>query len=148
VANDVAPERSFLLMAPSASGGTVTGDAIAGWPLGKLQLAVLSACRTASGAVSRGEGVLGLVRPFLAAGVPAVVGASWDVDDHATRVAITEFHAFYAATRDAPASLRRAQLKLKASPDPRLRDPGAWGAFIVMSGFPPRPSGVTAHGIS
>jgi CHAT domain-containing protein/tetratricopeptide (TPR) repeat protein len=148
VANDVAPERSFLLMAPSASGGTVTGDAIAGWPLGKLQLAVLSACRTASGAVSRGEGVLGLVRPFLAAGVPAVVGASWDVDDHATRVAITEFHACYAATRDAPASLRRAQLKLKASPDPRLRDPGAWGAFIVMSGFPPRPSGVTAHGIS
>ena len=141
VANDVAPERSFLLMAPSASGAvTVTGDEISRWPLGNLRLAVLSACRTASGAVSRGEGILGLARPFLAAGVPAVVGAAWDVDDYATRAMVAEFHAAYAATGDAPASLRRAQLKLKASSDPRLRDPGAWGAFVVMSGF--------AHGIS
>jgi CHAT domain-containing protein len=137
VANETFPERSFLLLAssPARTDGRVTSADISRWPLQNLRLAVLSGCRTASGQSYRGEGIVGLVRPFMRAGVPSVVGASWDVDDYATRMLLSAFHETYARTLDAPSALRAAQLALKSSDDARLRDPGAWGGFVAISGY-------------
>jgi CHAT domain-containing protein len=45
------------------------------------QLVVLSACRTAEGAVLAGEGPMSLARSFLAAGAHAVVGSLWPLWD-------------------------------------------------------------------
>lgn len=95
-----------------------------------VRLVVLSACSTA-----RAEDVPDLVatlaRPFLAAGVPAFVGGRWPVEDRATTELFTAFHRSFAGGYDPASSLRRAQLELLGSDDPRLRHPRSWAAFTV-----------------
>jgi hypothetical protein len=48
------------------------------------QLAVLSACETGLGTLSRGDELVELQRAFLYAGTPAVVTTLWKVDDRAS----------------------------------------------------------------
>jgi CHAT domain-containing protein len=107
-------------------------------PFRTTRLVVLSACSTASGAVSRGEGVVGVARPFLGAGVPQVIASLWDVDDHATERLFVAFHRDLAKTRDPVGALRRAQVEMLRSSDPALRTPSAWGAFVVFGTLMPR----------
>jgi CHAT domain-containing protein/tetratricopeptide (TPR) repeat protein len=107
--DDVNPDRSAVLLAGGASGedGLLQAREIADLPL-QGRIVVLSACRSATGTVLAGEGVLGLSRSFLEAGARTVVGTLWAIrDDHAA----VFFEAFYAslarghsvgtATRDA-----------------------------------------------
>ncbi|MEM9772036.1 MAG: CHAT domain-containing protein, partial [Cyanobacteria bacterium P01_D01_bin.73] len=91
------------------------------------QLAVLSACDTNSGEVS-GEGVLGLARAFLKAGVPTVVASSWKVPDRETQILMEEFYDQLLAGKTYAEALRAAQLKVRAdSPNPFN-----WAAFSVI----------------
>jgi CHAT domain-containing protein len=61
---------------------------VAAYELYKLKLGadlvVLSACQTALGEEIRGEGLVGLTRPFMYAGVPRIVASLWQVPDRAT----------------------------------------------------------------
>ena len=98
------------------------------------RLVVLAACRTAAGPIRKGEGAIGLARPFLARGVASVVGTLWDIDDHASQ---NIFKFFYAALRDGmtpAAALRAAQVALIRDADSRLRFPDAWAGFVVTGG--------------
>src|SRR5262249_35433356 len=83
ISNTDYPDRSRLLFAADADGASVSlfGHELAGRRFHRTQVLVLAACRTSGGRVRRGEGVLSLARPFLAAGVPTVVASLWDVDD-------------------------------------------------------------------
>jgi CHAT domain-containing protein len=135
VANESFPWRSQLLLAPrpGAPDGAASLEALRAVDFSSLRLVVLSACRTASGPIARGEGVISLVRPFLEQQVPAVVGTLWDVDDAAARAVMTRFHAAYARSRDPIGALQEAQRTLMAGSDPALRSPRSWGAFIVTA---------------
>lgn len=55
-------------------------------------LVVLSACDTANGDVSDGEGLIGLTWAFLGAGAMDVVASRWTVDDGKTPELMKEFH--------------------------------------------------------
>src|SRR6185295_18436753 len=55
-------------------------------------LVVLSGCRTALGKEVRGEGLMGLTRGFLYAGVPRVVATLWKVQDRPTSELMTHFY--------------------------------------------------------
>ena len=102
------------------------------------RLVVLSACSSAAGPVALGEGVLGLGRAFLAAGVPVVVASLWPVDDRPTRVLLEHFHTALAENDSDPArALRAAQRTLRKQSDPLLASPSAWSAFVVMGGTGP-----------
>ena len=91
------------------------------------QIAVLSACNTNSGEVT-GEGVLGLARAFLKAGVPAVVASLWQVPDQSTQLLMEAFYQELLKGETYADALRTAQLKGRAqSPTPR---DGA--AFMVI----------------
>lgn len=55
-------------------------------------LVILSACDTANGDVSAGEGLIGLTWAFLHAGATDVVASQWKVDDGKTPELMKEFH--------------------------------------------------------
>jgi CHAT domain-containing protein/tetratricopeptide (TPR) repeat protein len=93
-------------------------------------LAVLSGCSTALGEEISGEGLVGLARGFLYAGVPRVLASLWQVEDEATRRLMASFYRAYFAGRPAAAALAAAQAELRA--DPSYADPYHWGAFVLI----------------
>ncbi len=94
------------------------------------ELAVLSACDTGLGKDIRGEGLVGLTRGFMYAGVPRVVATMWKVDDFATSLLMESFyrHMFKEGLSPA-AALRRAQLEMMGQG--RWNNPFYWGAFML-----------------
>ncbi len=129
------PELAGLILAPS---GTTDGLLMArqlSWKTApRTRLVVLAACRSVAGPYEDGEGVLSLARPFLLAGIPAVIGALWDVDDDASRELMVKVHRRVARGTAPARALQEAQLEMAASSDSRFRDPRNWGAFVTIGG--------------
>jgi CHAT domain-containing protein len=98
----------------------------------RTRVVVLAACSTAAGAVSRGEGVVGVARPFLAGGVPVVIASQWDVDDRATEQLTLAFHRALAKSGNPVAALNAAQLSMLRSGDAIHALPESWGAFVAI----------------
>jgi CHAT domain-containing protein len=131
VANPDAPFRSLLLLAPSAddSGVLMAEDILARLRIDKTRLIVLSACSSAGGVPIGPEGLAPLVRPFIAAGVPAVVGSLWRVKDiPPSAELLIAFHQHFHDGEDAEEALRQAQLQIKKDyPSPLI-----WAPFQVI----------------
>jgi CHAT domain-containing protein len=141
IANEARPELSRLLMAgPDEGARSLFARDISALRLDATELVVLGACRTSIGRIRRGEGVFNLARPFLAAGVPAVVASLWDVDDRASRTLLVAFHRALRRTGDVAGALRIAQLEMMGAADPRLQAPAAWAAFVVIGGRTAHPA--------
>ena len=92
-------------------------------------LVVLSACQTALGKEIRGEGIVGLTRGFMHAGVPRVVASLWKVDDRATAELMRRFYEGMLGPRRLPpaAALRAAQVEMAES--------ATWGRPYYWAGF-------------
>jgi CHAT domain-containing protein/Tfp pilus assembly protein PilF len=94
-------------------------------------LVVLSACQSALGKEFRGEGLVGLARAFMYAGVPRVIGSLWEVSDRATAELMKAFYAGMLQRHLRPAAaLRAAQLELAR--DPRWSSPYYWAGFVLQ----------------
>src|SRR6185295_10781829 len=94
-------------------------------------LVVLSGCRTALGKEVPGEGLMGLTRGFLYAGVPRVVASLWRVQDRATAKLMAGFYrALWQEHLPAAAALREAQRSLRR--DPRYSSPYSWAGFVLQ----------------
>lgn len=90
------------------------------------ELAVLSACDTGRGRIS-GDGVIGLTRGFVTAGVPTVVVSLWPVSDQATAVLMGNYYEAMAAGGTKAGALRDAILETKKEfPAPNL-----WAPFVL-----------------
>jgi CHAT domain-containing protein len=123
---------AFALSAPASSpadDGMLEAREIASMPL-DADLAVLSACSTASGRISPGEGPLGMCWAFLAAGCRAVVASQWDAESTTTADLMVAFHRRLAAGDPPPTALRAAQRGLLQR-DPSLH-PLYWAPFVVV----------------
>lgn len=103
-----------------------------GIKLSRTRLVVLSACQSGLGQFYRGEGIVSLVRPLLAAGVPTVVASLWPVDSKATSDLMIEFHKQrkLIGGMQAAEALRRAQLELART----YEHPFYWAPFIAVGG--------------
>jgi len=142
VADDKSPLLSKLLLSPGrnemhhASGAYITAADIYRMKLTRTRLVVLSACQTGVEKTYRGEGAIGLARPFIAAGVPLVVATLWPVESDATANLMISFHKHrrqdHVSTVEA---LRRAQLEAlhegRASQNMNYQ----WAAFITVGGY-------------
>jgi CHAT domain-containing protein/tetratricopeptide (TPR) repeat protein len=94
-------------------------------------LVVLSACQTGTGKEVRGEGLMGLTRGFLSAGVPRVVASLWKVEDRTTAELMSRFYsALWVQGLPPAAALREAQRSLRR--DPRYRSPHSWAGFVLQ----------------
>lgn len=132
VANPDVPSRSFFLLAPT---GEDTGIVDAERLLRDLQLtqtrlAVFSACSSAGGTPVGPEGLAPLVRPFVAAGVPGVLGTLWNVSDSvATEDLLLRFHQHYRDSRSADKALQLAQQEMIVHPSKAHHAAWGWSAF-------------------
>ncbi len=95
----------------------------------KADLVFLSACQTGKGALRR-EGVIGLSRAFLGAGVPSVIATHWGISDHTTQEIVQDFYTNFLESKMSKAeALRQTMLKQrKAHPD----KPYLWGGFFLV----------------
>jgi CHAT domain-containing protein len=104
---------------PRAPPGVLTGQDVEGLDLRGCEVAVLSACQTALGDLTRSQGVLGLQRSFHAAGVKTMVTSLWSVHDAATLVLMEEFYSrLWGKGRPSRLeALRQAQLAILRHPE-------------------------------
>jgi CHAT domain-containing protein len=114
--------------------GVLYSGEILGRRLARTRLVVLASCATAAGQVSRTEGIESITRPFLAAGVPAVIASLWSVDDDTTAQLFDRFYRNLAVQPDPVEALRAAQLDALANGSERLRQPSCWAAFELIGG--------------
>ncbi|MBE9234384.1 CHAT domain-containing protein [Cuspidothrix issatschenkoi LEGE 03284] len=93
----------------------------------QVPLAVLSACNTGAGEITS-EGVLGLARPFLIAGIPSVVASLWSVPDTPTKDLMIQFYENLKTNPDKARALRQAMIAtMKQHPDPV-----SWAGFSLI----------------
>jgi CHAT domain-containing protein/predicted negative regulator of RcsB-dependent stress response len=94
-------------------------------------LVVLSACQTALGKETRGEGLIGLTRGFMYAGVPRVVATLWRINDRTTAEFMRYFYEALLNQRDSPSkALRTAQIRMWQANKSAI--PHYWSAFILQ----------------
>jgi CHAT domain-containing protein len=110
VVNREVPSLSRLLLGKTLQDSLFAQD-VAGRHLDNLRVVVLATCEGAAGRVLRGEGVLNLARPFLAAGVKTVVAALWPVPDTSARPVFIMLHRALAEGLAPSAALQRAQVE-------------------------------------
>ncbi|NET61314.1 MAG: CHAT domain-containing protein, partial [Symploca sp. SIO2E6] len=91
------------------------------------ELVVLSACNTGGGDIV-GDGVVGLSRAFIIAGVPSVIVSLWSVPDAPTAELMTEFYRQLQQNPNKAQALRNAMLLTKQK-HPRPLD---WAAFTLV----------------
>lgn len=98
-------------------------------------LVVLSACETALGAQIKGEGIIGLTRGFMYAGVPRVVATLWKVGDLPSSEMMKRFYAGMLGTKklSPAAALRQAQLSLWKNKNWQF--PYYWAAYILQGEY-------------
>jgi CHAT domain-containing protein len=129
------PSLSSLAVAPSAVQadlGVLSAQELSGRSFRKLRLVVLSACTSVGPQSARFSGLVGLARPFLEAGVKAVVGTLWPVDDRETGDLL---RSFYGRVGRLPAAvaLRRTQLQqIVDHPADAWRNMFLWANFVYL----------------
>lgn len=132
-------ESAMVLAAPEsvAVGGEENG-LLQAWELFdrvRLQadLVVLSACETASGRDSGGEGLLGMARAFRYAGGREIVASLWPVSDEGTVFLMARLYENLAIGATTEEALRRAQLDLLRGRGPAgSTDAFHWAPFVLF----------------
>lgn len=133
VVDERSPLRSqFLLARPDS----LFARDIYNLKLSRPRLAVLSACRTGVERYYNGEGMIGMARTFLAAGVPVVVATQWPVDTTPTTDLMTKFHE-YRSIRKVPTveALRLAQTEIVNDKSNQNSHPYYWAPFVTIGGY-------------
>ncbi|MGF1492144.1 MAG: CHAT domain-containing protein [Microcoleaceae cyanobacterium] len=123
----LAPDSSAITPEEVQPGdGLLTSREILNMPL-RAELVVLSACNTGLGDIT-GDGVVGLSRAFISAGVPSVVVSLWPVADDSTSELMQSFYRNLQQNPDKAVALRQAMLEtMKTHPQP-----GDWAAFTLI----------------
>ena len=119
-----------IALGPSGTGELNDGLLSAGELLQmdlNAELVVLSACKTGQGDITS-DGVIGLSRSLVAAGVPSIVVSLWSVPDAPTAELMMRFYQYLDGTDDKAQALRQAMLDTMAEhPNPRN-----WAAFTLI----------------
>ncbi len=128
VVDDATAGRAGVLLAPDgADDGVLETREIAALDLTGATV-VLASCRSASGQVLRGEGVVGLARAFFQAGAQAVVASLWPLRDEEAQVLFASFYRHLGEGRTLTAALRAAQAERIAAGAPAA----AWAGLVVL----------------
>lgn len=111
--------------------------------LAKTNLVVLSACETAGGINSAGEGLLSLSRAFLYAGSDGIVSTLWKTEDHVTAWIMQRFHDYLEKGYPSEKALRQAKLDFlnNSDFDAHFKTPNYWSNFMYAGYVTQEPTG-------
>jgi len=109
--------------------GVLTALEVLDLDLEGTELVTLSACETAVGEISVGEGVYSLNRVFQEAGAKAVLSTLWSISDEGTNQFMQKFYHRFLNKQSAQQALRETQEEFKNSE--QWNDPFYWAAFVV-----------------
>ena len=95
-------------------------------------LVVLSACETARGTVSQGEGMIGLAWAFQVAGSPSLIVSQWKVESASAMELMVGFHRNWIASgyRSKASALREAMLEVLRKPE--FSHPFYWASHVLV----------------
>jgi len=138
--NDASPMYSGILLAKGKADSNQDG-VLEAWEILQLELnadlVVLSACETARGRVSAGEGVIGLTWAFFVAGVPSAVVSQWKVESESTSKLMVDFHRNLKNERPEPTpafatakALQAAELRVLHTA--QYAHPFYWAPFVLV----------------
>ncbi len=101
----------------------------------QADLAVLSACETANGRISPGEGVIGMSWAFFVAGTRSMLVSQWKVNSSSTSKLMVNFYKelgskLSASKPNKALALQEASMKLMK--DQRYGHPFYWASFVVV----------------
>ena len=118
-----------IALAPTTTeDGLLTAGEIVEMDL-QADLAILSACDTGLDNIT-GDGVVGLSRSLITAGVPSVIVSLWAVPDDSTAYLMTEFYRHRQQGLDKAQALRQAMLSVMNQGSNIT--PEHWAAFTLM----------------
>ncbi|MEL7147153.1 MAG: CHAT domain-containing protein, partial [Bacteroidota bacterium] len=97
------------------------------------EMAVLSACNTASGQLEQGEGVMSLARAFTFAGAKSLITTQWQIYDRSSSDIMVRFYENLKEGKRKDVGLRNAQLGfLKAQDENIYAHPYFWAAYVSV----------------
>ena len=134
------PMLSKLLLTSPVGGqvsdGVLPASELYNSKLPITRLVALSACSTGVERYYNGEGMIGMSRTFLAAGVPLVAASLWPVASVPTADLMVRFHHHRKrGNMSTAAALRQAQLDLLGDQNQIYSRPYYWASFIIVGGY-------------
>ncbi|MBU0488312.1 MAG: CHAT domain-containing protein [Bacteroidetes bacterium] len=110
-----------------AEDGILTAFEVSKMNLSKTRLVVMSACETGLGDIRGSEGVYGLQRAFMIAGVEYVIMSLWQIPDEQTVELMNIFYSEWMKGKDIRQAFLFAQRELRKKYPPYF-----WAAFVLM----------------
>ncbi|MCB0689638.1 MAG: CHAT domain-containing protein, partial [Saprospiraceae bacterium] len=127
------PLQSNILFYPS---GDKDDGKLQLWELYGLEipakLAVLSACKTADGALMKGAGIMNISRGFSVSGTDQVLSNLWPAQDFAASEVIGSFYRELKHDHDPAKALRQAKLNYLTQQNGPLLYPAYWAGWIIQ----------------
>ena len=96
----------------------------------RARLVVLSCCHSGQGRISKGEGVVGIARAFLAAGARSVLVTLWAIDDEATMVFMESFYRHLKEGKTASAAIHQSMKSFRESE--KFSEMRYWAPFQLI----------------
>ncbi len=119
---------SFSKIKQEGGNGLLTAKEILSLKL-NAELVVLSACDTGRGRIA-GDGVVGLSRSLISAGVSSIIVSLWAVSDDSTAFLMTEFYKNLQKNSDKAQALRQSMLTTMKQTE--HSNPRQWAAFTLI----------------
>lgn len=98
----------------------------------KARLAILSACESGVGSITKGEGTFSMARGFALVGVPTVVMSLWKVNDKLSSEIMVDFHQNLLENNSVNQALVIAKRNFLANSDEYTSHPYYWSAFVSL----------------
>jgi CHAT domain-containing protein len=139
VLDDVNPLASSLILSNEGiEDGVLMASELYTMQL-NANMAVLSACNSGMGKLSKAEGVVGVASGFAYAGVPNIVMSKWPVSDWSTSVLMKSFYEKLKTGMPKDEALQLAKIEyLSANKGKeRLLAPFFWGGFVLHGNTEP-----------
>lgn len=96
------------------------------------RLAILSACESGLGEITKGEGTFSIARGFALAGVPSIVMSLWKVNDKAAAELMVELHTNLKKGQRVNVALANSKRDFLATSEQFTSHPYYWSSFVSL----------------